>query len=63
MRARARSTSGAIWENTGTGDCGFGDCEVEGWALFTKKVPEPGTLALFGLGLAGLGIARRKRLI
>lgn len=29
----------------------------------TFWIPEPGTLAVFGVGLAGLGLARRKRLI
>ena len=35
------------------------DGYLDGYVL--ESVPEPGTIALFGLGLAGLGFARRKK--
>ena len=37
------------------------DAGLAGVAISPTALPEPGTLAILGLGLAGLGLARRKR--
>jgi hypothetical protein len=43
---------------------GYGNCDILAWdyAGTVSSVPEPGTFALLGLGLAGLGVARRRKL-
>ncbi len=47
--------------NLSVQSAGAGSFVTFGWSASSAAVPEPGTLAMFGMGLAGLALARRRR--
>ena len=70
LRYACTSSSGVApdFDALGSGGLAFTDAQRAGlaygpvqWSVRGTSVPEPGTLALFGLGLVGLACVRRRR--